>query len=94
MESEADLESYVHGELSGRAEHEEAPSGRQLAERISVSAVVEIDEQGSDEAWGPTRFDFFYYPEIRKARYVLYGTAAFIAAALGTFDSLCAPKED
>lgn len=111
MVSEADLKSYVHGELSGRSDHEEAPSGRPLAERISVSAVVEIDEQGSDEAsrlsaslmamlnckdeaWGPTRFDFFYYPEIRKARYVLYGTAAFIAAALGTFDSLCAPKED
>jgi hypothetical protein len=89
----------------------EAPSGKPLSERISVSAVVEIDEQGSDEAgrvsnslmamlnckdeaWGPTRFDFFYYPEIRKARYVLYGTATFIAAALGAFDALCAPKED
>jgi excisionase family DNA binding protein len=111
MVSEADLKNYVHSELSGRAEDETVSSGRPLAERISVSAVVEIDEQGSDEAgrvsnslmamlnckdeaWGPTRFDFFYYPEIRKAKYVLYGTAKFIAAALGTFDSLCAPKED
>jgi excisionase family DNA binding protein len=111
MVSEGDLKNYVHGELSGRAEGVEAPNVLPLSERITVSAVVEIDEQGSDEAgrvsasfmamlnckdeaWGQTRFDFFYYPEIRKAKYVLYGTAKFIAAALRTFDSLCAPKED
>ncbi|MCX7027107.1 MAG: hypothetical protein NT061_06445 [Spirochaetes bacterium] len=80
------------------------------ASRIAVSAVVEIDEQNSeeasrisnsllamlnckDESWGKSRFDFVYYPEVRKAKYILYGTPGFIAAVLGTFTMLCAQKE-
>ena len=109
-----ELKEYAHAEFAapevpGGAARER-PDYASLAGRISVSAVVEIDEQnseeasrisnsllamlnGKDESWGRSRFDFFYYPEVRKAKYVLYGTPKFIAAVLGTFDMLAAQKE-
>ena len=108
--SAEDLKKYAHAELDGPGRADAEPRDPSVAPRITVSAVVEIDEQGSeeasrvsnslmamlngkDEAWGPTRFDFFYYPEIRKAKYVLYGSAKFIAAVLGSFDTLSTQKE-
>jgi excisionase family DNA binding protein len=111
MVDQADLKSYVHGELAGRAESRPAESDRPMSERISVSAVVEVEEQDAEEAtrisnsfmamlnhkeesWGPSRFDFFYYPDLRKAKYVLYGSTQFMTAALAMFDVLCRPKEE
>ena len=62
------------------------------ASRISNSLMAMLN--GKDDSWGRTRFDFFYYPEIRKAKYVLYGSPKFIAAVLGAFDLFAAQKEE
>jgi len=110
MVHEDDLKAYAHGELAGREQPRLEPDYASLGERISVSAVIEIREEnseeasrisnslmamlnGKDESWGPARFDFIYYPEAAKAKYVLYGSPAFIAQILKTFDMLCAQKE-
>lgn len=111
MVSGEELKEYAHGEFAGEAKPRLEPDYETLADRISISAVVEIDEQnseeasrisnslmamlnGKDESWGKTRFDFFYYPEVRKAKYVIYGSIKFITAILGTFEMLCAQKEE
>ncbi len=111
MVSAEELKEYAHSELAVPEKPRPEPDYGSLADRISVSAVVEIDEENSEEAsrisnsllamlngkddsWGRTRFDFFYYPEVRKAKYVLYGSPKFIAAVLGTFDLLAARKEE
>jgi excisionase family DNA binding protein len=109
-----ELKEYAHAEFAETDATAAAPRDKpdygSLSERISVSAVVEIDEQnseeasrisnslmamlnGKDESWGKTRFDFFYYPEIRKAKYLIYGSPKFISAILNTFDLICAQKE-
>jgi excisionase family DNA binding protein len=109
-----ELKEYAHAEFAvpeaSRLAQREQPDYASLAGRISVSAVIEIDEQNSeeasrisnslfamlnckDESWGQSRFDFFYYPEVKKAKYVLYGTPKFIAAILASFDRLADQKE-
>jgi len=110
MVSGDELKEYAHGELAGDVKPRLEPDYGSLADRIAVSAVVEIDEEnseeasrisnslmamlnGKDESWGKTRFDFFYYPEVRKAKYVIYGSVKFITAILGTFEMLCSMKE-
>lgn len=111
MVSGDELKEYTHSELSGAEKPRLEPDYASLTERIAVSAVVEIDEEnseeasrisnslmamlnGKDESWGETRFDFFYYPEVRKAKYIIYGSIKFITAILGTFEMLCAMKEE
>ena len=114
MVGAGELREFAHAEFapseSSRLAAGELPDYASLAGRISVSTVVEIDEQNSeeasrisnslfamlnckDESWGQSRFDFFYYPEVKKAKYVLYGTPKFIAAILGSFDMLASQKE-
>jgi len=56
------------------------------ASRISNTLLAVLN--GKDPAWGESRFDYFYYPETRKAKYVLYGTAAFIAEIMTMFSRL------
>ena len=111
MVSQEDLRDYAHGELAGRGKPAEEPRFDTIAERISVSAVIEITEANSeeasrisnslmamlnckDESWGRSRFDFFYYPEIGKAKYVLYGSPAFINAILVVFERLYQQEEE
>lgn len=106
MVSEDDLKTYCHGELAGKQPPGASPDYGTLSERIRVSAVVEINEQNSEEASrisnslmallnsrddadGKARFDFFYYPEIEKAKYVFYGSPGFIGRIVRTFDGLC-----
>lgn len=106
MVSEDDFKSYCHSELSSKQPPELPPNYDTIGERISVSAVVEIIEQNSEEASrisnsliamlnsekgknGKSRFDFFYYPEIQKAKYVFYGKTGFIGRIISTFDGLC-----
>lgn len=110
MVTEEELKAYAHAELAGREKPAEPVSSRTLEERITVSAVIEIDEQNSEEAsrisnsliamlnckdssLGQARFDFFYYPEIRKAKYLLYGSPKFISLILDNFDTLSKAKE-
>jgi excisionase family DNA binding protein len=106
MVSEDDLKSYCHSELSSEQPPVLLPNYDTIGERVSVSAVVEIIEQNSEEASrisnsliamlnseqegnGKSRFDFFYYPEIQKAKYIFYGNPAFIGRVLSTFEVLC-----
>lgn len=108
--SEDDLKVYCHGELSGKQTPDLTTKYDTLKDRISVSAVVEINEQNSEEASrlsnsllamlnsdknsnGKSRFDFFYYPEIEKAKYVFYGSPEFIGEIMSIFDILCHEKE-
>ena len=107
--SEEDLKLYCHGELSEEQTSKQVPNFETIADRINVSAVVEITEQNSEEASrisnslmamlnsekganGKSRFDFFYYPEIQKAKYVFYGSPDVVSRILSTFDVLCRQK--
>lgn len=61
------------------------------ASRISNSFMAMLNaERDSD---GNSRFDFFYYPETEKAKYVFYGNPDFIRRILEVFDLLCREKE-
>lgn len=57
------------------------------ASRISNSLIAMLNSEKGNN--GTSRFDFFYYPEIQKAKYVFYGNPAFISRILNTFDGLC-----
>ncbi len=111
MVTENDLELYCHGELTNKPLPQSSLSSDSIEDRITVSAVVEIVEQDSEDASrisnslmamlnseispnGKPRFNFFYYPEIQKAKYVFYGTPRFIGRILESFDVLCSSKGD
>jgi|GEM_PF-438903 len=106
MVSEDDLQSYCHNELSEKQPPIPSPNYDTLKDRISVSTVIQINEQNSEEASRisnslmamlnsekgadcRSRFDFFYYPEIEKAKYVFYGSPQFLVKILQIFDELC-----
>jgi excisionase family DNA binding protein len=57
------------------------------ASRISNSILAVLNCK--DDSWGRSRFDFFHFPETGKAKYVLYGTPAFIGAMLTMFERIC-----
>ena len=42
---------------------------------------------------GKSRFEFFYYPEIEKAKYVFYGSSQFIARTISVFETFSSIKE-
>lgn len=108
--SEDNLKLFCHGELSTQTSKVESVNYTTLSDRISISAVIEIKEQNSEEATrisnsimamlnserssdGKTHFEFFYYPEIEKAKYVFYGTPDFISRIIDTFKVLSNIKE-
>ena len=61
------------------------------ATRLSNSLMAML--AGERDGDGRTRFDFFYYPEDGKAKYVFYGTPGTVARILETFELLCAQKD-
>lgn len=61
------------------------------ATRISNALLALLN--GWDDSFGKARFDFLYYPEIRKAKYLLYGSPKFISSVLETVDVLCQQQE-
>ena len=61
------------------------------ASRISNSLLAILNSK--DPAWGKTRYDFIYHPEIQKARFVIYGSPKFISAVMRSFDILIQKKE-
>jgi len=62
------------------------------ASRISNHLLAILNsEKGSD---GKSRYDFFYYPKIEKAKYIFYGSPEFIQKILQTFDQLCQTQGD
>ena len=62
------------------------------ATRISNSLMAMLNSRSGSE--GKTRFDFFYYPELQKAKYVVYGTTKTIMEIIRIFEILSAQKED
>jgi hypothetical protein len=42
---------------------------------------------------GKSRFDFLYYPEIEKAKYIFYGSPGFISRIIDAFEVLCVERE-
>jgi len=56
------------------------------ASRLSNTLMAALNCK--DPSWGNSRFDWFYYPETRKAKYVLYGTPAFICEIMLMFSRL------
>lgn len=103
--SQEALKEYSHAELAVPARAAEPVDFGSIGARMRVSAVIEIDEQNSEEAsrlsntlmaalnckdpsWGNSRFDWFYYPETKKAKYVLYGTPVFIGEIMVMFSRL------
>ena len=125
MVSQEDLKDYVHGPGAFNWEMSTASAGtpgpaaasaasehrrEAMADRISVSAIVEVDDQDPEEAmrlsntvtamlnakdpsWGQTRFDFFYYPDQRKSKSVVYGSHEFVRAVLRIFEDLAAQED-
>lgn len=107
--NEDDLKIFCHGELADNKPQKPKVDYSLLANRISVSTVIEISEQNSEEASrisnsilamlnserdsdGNSRFDFFYYPEIEKSKYVFYGSPQFMVRILETFEVMCGGK--
>lgn len=99
------LAEYTHAELASPEQTDPSVDFGSMHSRMNVSAVIEINEQNSEEAsrlsnslmaalnckdpaWGNSRFDFFYYPEIQKAKYVLYGTPALIGEIMAMLTQL------
>lgn len=111
MVSESDLKKYVHGEDSSTEHKTSDVNYSTLKKRITISAVIEVNEQNSEEATrisnslmamlnssngmtGNTRFDFFYYPEVQKAKYIVYGDPKTITEIINVFDMLTEQKEN
>ncbi len=103
--SQADLKEYTHAELSPSEKTDKPVDFGSMKSRMKVSAVIEINEQNSEEAsrlsnslmaalnckdptWANSRVDSFYYPKIQKAKYVLYGTPAFISEIMAMLSRL------
>jgi len=104
------LKEYTHAELAQAKQSEALPDYGSISTRMRVSAIIEIDEQNSEEAtrlsntlmaalnckdpaWGNSRVDCFYYPEIQKAKYALYGSPAFIGEIMIMFQRLASPEQ-
>ena len=56
------------------------------ASRLSNSLMAALNCTNRSDSG--SRFDFFYYPETQKAKYVLYGTPVFIAEIMTMFSRL------
>ena len=62
------------------------------ASRISNSLIAMLNCK--DPSWGPVRYDMMQEPGSRRARFVLYGKPAFIAAMMGLFETIRGPEEE
>ncbi|MBN1411929.1 MAG: helix-turn-helix domain-containing protein [Spirochaetales bacterium] len=101
--SQESFKEFAHSELKVKSENQDINTESVEPRKITVSAVIEITNQDSEEAsrisnslmallnskdpaWGKTRYDYIYYPDVRKAKFILYGTPKFISAIMGIFD--------
>lgn len=62
------------------------------ASRISNSIIAMLNSERDSD--GKSRFDFLYYPEIEKAKYIFYGSPQFIERIISAFELLCSGKEN
>lgn len=56
------------------------------ASRISNSLMAGLNCK--DPTWGNTKVDFLYYPEIQKAKYIVFGTPAIIGEIMNMLNVL------
>ncbi|MDY0063408.1 MAG: helix-turn-helix domain-containing protein [Myxococcota bacterium] len=98
-----DLRDFTHAELAGgqpepvsetplgdrvrvSAVIEVAESGAGEVTRLSNTLIALLN--GKDPAWGPARYDLIFHPETRRARFVLYGSSAFLRTVLELVETL------
>ena len=84
------LDFYLQGDSVEPKSETQTQEG--VARRISNSLLALLNSK--DDSFGKSRFDFFYYPEIQKAKYVLYGSPKFISLILETFHVLSRGQEE
>jgi excisionase family DNA binding protein len=65
--------------------------GSAEASRLSNSLMAALNSK--DESFGKARFDALYYPEIRTAKYVVYGEPRFISEIMRLVETLSLAKE-
>lgn len=109
MVSEDNLKLFVHGDSLVENNKKTINKDFKPNKKISVSAVIEIIEQDSEDATrisnsimamlnsydnesSKTRFDFIYYPEVQKAKYIIYGNPKKISDIISAFDMLTTSK--
>ncbi|GKY86350.1 helix-turn-helix domain-containing protein [Sinisalibacter aestuarii] len=95
------LRAYTHAELASgpAAIRPDMPLGERLrvsavfeipeggaedAQRLAASLMALMNCK--DPSWGPARFDVVHQPETGVSRAVLYGTPAFLSAALSAVE--------
>ncbi|MCG8571455.1 MAG: helix-turn-helix domain-containing protein [Spirochaetes bacterium] len=86
--SETELKKRIH--VSAVIEIDETNS--EEASRISNSIIAVLNSKDPD--WGKTRYDLIYHPETQKARFILYGTPAFLSQILKMIDTLTQQEEN
>ena len=80
------------GQISASVVVEIRDQDVEKASRLSNSLMAMMNgEKGQS---GGTRFDFLYYPDIRKATYTFHGDPGFIAKILDIFDDLNQSKKE
>ncbi|MBI9103190.1 MAG: helix-turn-helix domain-containing protein [Spirochaetales bacterium] len=67
-------------------------SDQEESSRISNSLIALLNCK--DPAWGKSRYDFIYHPETGKARFMLYGTPAFISTVLKNLEMMTNQEEE
>ena len=60
------------------------------ASRLSNTLLAMLNCKDPD--WGEVRYDYFYYPEIKKAKYVLFGTPGFIGEVMMMFSRIASEE--
>ena len=95
--SKEDLQAYTHSELAGKPTEPRPDTPLSDRVHVSAVIEVNeghTDEvshisntliavlNSKDPEWGAARYDLVYHPEIRKARFVLNGSPAFIRTLL------------
>ena len=81
-------DSRLSDRISVSAVVEVHEGSREEASRISNSLIAVLNCK--DPSWGESRYDFVYYPETKKARFILYGTPQFLRDVLKAFEAFAA----
>ncbi len=84
--------STLEGRITVSAVFEIEEQNSEEASRISNSLMAMLNSRGG--TGGKTRFDFFYYPEIQKAKYVVYGNPKTVMEVIRIFEILSEQKEN
>jgi excisionase family DNA binding protein len=78
-------DTKLHDRISVSAVIEIHEGSQDEASRISNSLIAVFNCK--DPSWGKSRYDFIYYPETKKARFILYGSPRFLSDILKAFEA-------